>query len=157
MSRKGLYRTDVAFIDTYTGFSDGETVTFTTIPIWVKGNLQPWKQGITNTLGSAGVIFSDWRVLYIKDYPVIETTGIPSDATKNKSYFFYEGQWYGITANQDWTIQAKGVKHYKLLAEKVNAPEGVTTPTPFNSLVEDFERAIAELDQTTTLINEVLE
>ena len=159
MSKKALYRTNVAIVETYSGWVDGESVTWVSPIAWTKGNLQPYKQGIMQSISEAGIQFTDWRVLYIKTLPVADYSTKPSDLTqKGKAYFYYEGVWYDIQGNQDWTIQAKGVKHYKLLAVKSKQPPeslvGELTPTA--NLVEDLEYTVNELTQVNNTVKEVM-
>jgi len=156
MSKKALFRTDVAMINQYSAYNDGEGVISYTPIMWTKGNLQPYKQGFTIDQTEAGYRYNDWRVLYIKQLPPFDTSAILEGATLTKTYIYYDGAWYYAQSTQDWSIQARGVKHFKLIVEKTLAPEGIATPTPFNNLVEDFENAINELEQASTLINEVI-
>lgn len=156
MSKKGLYRTDVAYMENYNSWDDGEAVVIYSEPTWIKGNIQPWRQGITNELIDAGFRFKDWRVLYTKGKPTATyTLPVPSDARKGVTNVYYEGAWYNVVSEQDWSTQAKGVKHYELILERLDAPpSGVPNPVPVNNLVRDFERAVQELNQTTIIVEE---
>ena len=156
MSKKGLYRTDVAYMENYNSWDDGEAVTIYSEPTWIKGNIQPWRQGITNELIDAGFRFKDWRVLYTRGKPIATyTQPIPSDAIKGVTNVYYEGAWYNVVSEQDWSTQAKGVKHYELILERLDSPpSGVPNPVPVNNLVRDFERAVQELKQTTIIVEE---
>ena len=159
MSTKALYRTNVAVVETYSGWVDGENATWVSPIAWTKGNLQPYKQGIMQSISEAGIQFTDWRVLYIKTIPVIDFSTKPSDLTdKSKTYFYYEGVWYDVQGNQDWTIQARGVKHYKLLAVKSKEPPAnlVGELTPTANLVENLEYAVNELAQVNNTVKEVI-
>ena len=159
MSTKALYRTNVAVVETYSGWVDGESVTWVSPIAWTKGNLQPYKQGIMQSISEAGIQFTDWRVLYIKSLPLIDLSTKPSGLTqKNKTYFYYGGVWYDVQGNQDWIIQARGVKHYKLLAIKSKQPPSslVGELTPTANLVEDLEYAVNELAQVNNTVKEVI-
>ena len=159
MSKKALYRTNVAIVETYSGWVDGESVTWVSPIAWTKGNLQPYKQGIMQSISEAGIQFTDWRVLYIKTTPIIDLSTKPNGLTqKNKTYFYYEGVWYDVQGNQNWTIQAKGVKHYKLLAVKSKQPPSslVGELTPTANLVEDLEYIVNELTQVNNIVKEVI-
>ena len=72
MSKKALYRTNVAIVETYSGWVDGESATWVSPIAWTKGNLQPYKQGVMSSIDEAGVMFKDWRVLYIKTLPEVD-------------------------------------------------------------------------------------
>lgn len=159
MSKKALFRTNVAIVETYSGWVDGEPVTWVSPIAWTKGNLQPYKQGIMQSISEAGIQFTNWCVLYIKSLPVLDYSTKPSGMTqKGKTYFYYEGVWYDVQGHQDWTIQAKGVKHYKLLAVKSKQPPeslvGELTPTA--NLVEDLEYTVNELTQVNNIVKEVI-
>lgn len=160
MSVKALFRTDVAFVETYSYYDTGETVEWVTPYAWTKGNLQPYKQGIITSIAEAGIIFTDWRVLYVKKKPIFDYTNKPNMPTtaKNKTYFYYGGSWYAVTGDQDWTMQARGVKHFKLSAVKEkDLPQGLdANPTPIATLVEDFEHVVMELEQVNETVKEVL-
>ena len=159
MSTKALFRTNVAIVETYSGWVDGESATWVSPIAWTKGNLQPYKQGIMQSISEAGIQFTDWRVLYIKTIPVIDYSTKPSDLIqKGKTYFYYEGSWYDVQGEQDWTIQARGVKHYKLLAIKSKEPPAslVGELTPTATLVENLELTVNELTQVNNTIKEVI-
>lgn len=159
MSKKALYRTNVAIVETYSGWVDGESATWVSPIAWTKGNLQPYKQGIMQSISEAGIQFTDWRVLYIKTIPVIDFSTKPSDLTqKGKTYFYYEGGWYDVQGEQDWAMQARGVKHHKLLAVKSKMPPSslVGDLTPTANLVENLEYAVNELTQVNNTVKEVI-
>ena len=159
MSIKGLYRTNVAIVRTYGTMTDGEPVLWVSPIAWTKGNLQPYKQGVMTSVNEAGVVFKDWRVLYIKSFPEIDYSTRPSVLTqKGKTYFYYEGSWYDVQGEQDWTMQARGVKHHKLLAVKSKMPPSslVGELTPTATLVEDLEYTVNELTQVNNTIKEVI-
>lgn len=159
MSKKALFRTNVAIVETYSGWVDGEPIEWVSPIAWTKGNLQPYKQGIMQSISEAGIQFTDWRVLYIKSLPVLDYSTKPSGMTqKGKTYFYYKGVWYDVQGNQDWTIQAKGVKHYKLLAVKSKQPPSslVGELTPTANLVEDLEYTVNELTQVNNIVKEVI-
>ena len=160
MSVKALFRTDVAFVETYSYLFEGNPVAWVTPIAWTKGNLQPYKQGIMTDLSNAGLVFTDWRVLYIKNKPELDYTNLPTntDVQKGLTYFYYGGAWYAVTGDQDWRMQARGVKHYKLLAVKAkDTPDGLdANPTPVANLVDDFEQVVIELEQVNKTVKEVL-
>ena len=160
MSVKALFRTDVAFVETYSYWFEGNSVIWVTPIAWTKGNLQPYKQGIMTDLTNAGLVFTDWRVLYIKNKPNLDYTNRPTDPTlaKGLTYFYYGGSWYAVTGDQDWRMQARGVKHYKLLAVKSkDTPDGLdANPKPVADLVDDFEQVVIELEQVNKTFKEVL-
>lgn len=135
MSKKGLFRTHVALVK-------GSDV------VWTKGSLQPYKQGVSVELTEAGYRYNDWRILYLKDFPDFPFDG---GITQN-SYFVVDGEWYLVQSKQNWSTQAKGAKHYKLIGQKTEKSDSIATPLPIGKLAQDFENAINELDQATKLL-----
>ena len=68
MSIKQFYRTNVAFVEVYTIWVDGRAENAYTPPVWVKGNLQPFKQGMmVGTTDEYLTTFTDWKTLYVKN------------------------------------------------------------------------------------------
>ena len=63
MSIKALFRTNVAIVETYSGWADGESATWVSPIAWTKGNLQPYKQGVMSSVdeGQAGVVVADQK------------------------------------------------------------------------------------------------
>ena len=63
-----------------------------------------------------------------------------------------------MQGEQDWTMQARGVKHYKLLAVKSKMPPSslVGDLTPTANLVENLEYAVNELTQVNNTVKEVI-
>lgn len=155
MSMKQFYRTNVAFVEMYTQWIDGRTVNSYTPPVWTKGNLQPFKQGtVTGTTTDFLTVFTDWKILYVKNKPEIDSSAIPPDATLGGTYFYYDGEWYAFTAQQNWTTAGRGVKHWKVLAfNSKEIGEDIQDPVPIADLVENFESVVSELNQTIPLIN----
>lgn len=151
MSRKSLYRTHVAFVVEQGEFVDGGDDPYKANIVWAKGNLQPYKQGITTSLEPEGNVFKDWRILYVKKIPELVGAGGEYEVLRVK-YFVYDNKWYKITSEQDWTLQGRGAKHYKIIAQKTGKPEGIKLPQPVGKLAQNFETAVAELKQSTKLL-----
>lgn len=151
MSRKALYREHVAFVAIDAVWIDGESVTTMSNVVWTKGNLQPYKQGITVVTTVAGDEYKDLRTLYVKDLPKLVGAGGEYAPTAT-IYFVYNNAWYKVMSEQDWTNQAKGVKHYKITAQKTTKPDGVILPEPVGKITQKFEIAIEELKQATNLL-----
>lgn len=156
MSIAAFYRTYVPFVKTYGYFVDGRAVEVQTPPTWVKINLQPYKQGIQLDVTQSGNIYKNWKTAYARTIPVYDLSGIPSDAKMNGEYFHYKGQWFAVTADQDWTTASRAPKHYKYLAI---ASTGITwpEPVPLGTLVDEFEAAVREIQQTSIVLTELLE
>ena len=146
MSKKALYRNHVALVNVTSGWVDGEPTSELNQVVWTKGNIQPFKLGLSITDTDAGVRFKDWRTLYLKDMP------LAAGSFQSISYFVYNNVWYRIESEQDWSIQARGVKHYKIIGQMTAKPDGITTPVPLGKITQDFENAINELSQATKLI-----
>lgn len=158
MSIAAFYRTYVPFVRTYSFYSEGDNVEVQTPPTWVKINLQPFKQGVQLDPAATGNIYKNWKTAYVRAIPVYDLTGIPSNATMNGEYFYFKGQWFAVTADQDWTTAGRAPKHYKYLAIAQTGQGAIQwpEPTPFGQLVENFEAVIRELHQLTPLVIEEL-
>lgn len=157
MSKKGLYRQNIAFVERYNWTFEGEPVFWDTQLVWVKGNVQPYKAGLVQNINDAGKLFTDWKQAYTKNKPVFDYTGKPPTASYNGMYAYYNGLWYGVTGQQDWSKQARGVKHFKyLLVNDSLAPIDIPQPVPFAETVQNFEQVVLELEQLNDTINEVL-
>lgn len=151
-----LYRTNVAFTQAYQIIISGEPTQVYTPVVWYKGNVQPYKQGITGSLTDAGTVFKDWRSLYTKVFPEADTSQIPPDAQIGELYVYFDGSWYSAQAVQNWSIQARGVQHFKyLLVRAAAGAQPPFTPVPFAGLVSQFEAATRELEQTAPLVEQV--
>ena len=151
MSRKALYRQHVAFVVIGAVWQDGESVPTMSNVVWTKGNLQPYKQGVIVVTTEAGDRYKDWRTLYVKDLPKLVGDG-DEYAAEATTYFVYNNTWYKVISKQDWSNQARGVKHYEITAIKTPKPDGVTLPEPIGKITQNFEIAIEELKQATKLI-----
>lgn len=158
MSIAAFYRTYVPFVQEWSFYSEGDPVTVQTPPTWVKVNIQPWKSGIVLDLSSAGTIFKDWRAVYARSIPEFDLTGIPSGATLNGTWYYYNGQWFTATATQDWTTPGRAPKHYKYQAIASTGVDAITwpAPIPMAQLVEQFENVVWELQQLTPIVLEEL-
>lgn len=160
MSIAAFYRTFVPFVRAYSYFDNdtGNNVDVETPPTWVKVNLQPFKQGIQLDVTQTGNIYKNWKTAYARTIPVYDLENIPPQATLNGEYFFYNGQWFAVTADQDWTTAGRAPKHYKYLAIAQTGQGSIQwpEPVPFGQLVENFEAVIRELHQLTPLVIEEL-
>lgn len=159
MSIAAFYRTYVPFVRTYSYYSEGSPVEVQTPPTWVKINLQPFKQGIQLDVTQTGNIYKNWKTAYARTIPVYDLSGIPSGATMNGEYFYYNGQWFAVTADQDWTTAGRAPKHYKYLAIAQTGQGAITwpEPVPLGTLVDEFEAAVREIQQTSIVLTELLE
>lgn len=159
MSIAAFYRTYVPFVRTYSYYDEGDNVEVQTPPTWVKINLQPFKQGIQLDVTQTGNIYKNWKTAYARTIPVYDLSGIPSGATMNGEYFYYKGQWFAVTADQDWTTPGRAPKHYKYLAIASTGQGAITwpEPVPLGTLVDEFEAAVREIQQTSIVLTELLE
>lgn len=157
MSIAAFYRNYVPFVQEWTYFSFGETVTTQTPPTWVKVNIQPFKQGLMSNLTGYGTVYNDWKTIYARVIPVFDLEGIPPTAALNGTYAYYNGRWFAVTATQDWTTPGRAPKHYKYLAVASTGQGAITwpEPVPLGTLVEDFEAAVREIQQTSIVFNEL--
>lgn len=159
MSIAAFYRNYIPFVQQWSYFDFGETVTAQTPPTWVKSNIQPFKQGLMFNLTEVGTVYNDWKTIYTRVIPVFDLEGIPPTATLNGTYAYYNGRWYAVTATQDWTTPGRAPKHYKYLAVASTGQGAITwpEPVPLGTLVENFEAAVRELQQTSIVFTQLIQ
>lgn len=157
MSIAAFYRNYVPFVQTWTYFSSGNSVEVQTPPTWVKVNVQPFKQGLQFDLSQTGAIYNDWKTVYARVIPVFDLEGIPANASLFGTYAYIQGRWFAVTATQDWTTPGRAPKHYKYLAVASTGQGAITwpEPIPLGTLVESFEMAVRELQQTSIVLTEL--
>lgn len=157
MSIAAFYRTYIPFVQEWSYYDRGVAVNAQTVPTWVKVNVQPFKQGLMFDLKDVGTVYNDWKTIYTRVIPVYDLEGIPKTATLNKTYAYYNGKWYAVTATQDWTTPGRAPKHYKYLAVAPTGSGAITwpEPIPFATLVENFEAAVRELQQTSIVFTQL--
>lgn len=163
MSIAAFYRNWVPFVTTYGRYVSGVFVTFTTKPYFVKGNIQPFKQGTLFNLADYGSSYKNYRTLYLRKLPIY--ADLPTDAAQVKTYAWISGDsqagqqggWYVVITSKDWTKAGRAPKHYEFDAlytasdqpKSEGSPLG--EPVPFPDLVDQFEAVIRELHQLTQL------
>lgn len=158
MSIAAFYRTYIPFMDVYSYYEGGKAQFWLTPPTWVKGNLQPFKQGLMFDLTDVGVIYTDWKTLYVRTPPTFDLTGQPEQSQRTRTVIYIGGRWYEVTATQDWTTAGRAPKHLKYVAVATTVPDGEVwpEPVPLASLVAKFDAAVRELQQTTVIVNELI-
>lgn len=156
MSIAAFYRTWVVFTRSYSYYEKGVAKTGYLPFEYIKGNVQPWKQGVVTNLTEVGVIYKDYRTLYLKKQPTLSTTGIPAGAVVSENpLVYFEGNWYDVQGGQDWTLAGRAPKHFKYLCIRNNPGPGsaaIPEPTPMPMLVESFTAIVNELNQLTPLV-----
>lgn len=162
MSIAAFYRDWVPFVTSYGHYVDGDFVEVITDPYFVKGNIQPFKQGTMFTLDQFMTSYKNYRTLYLRHEPVY--ADLPSDAQQVKTYAYITGNtqvgdvngWYVIIASKDYTKAGRAPKHYEYSAlyTTTDQPAGVGEPTPMADLVDSFEAVIRELHELTPLVIE---
>lgn len=156
MSIAALYRNWLPFTQRYTYFDGGESVEGFLPLVYIKGNVQPWKQGLLGSLTEVGTIYKDYKTLYIKKEPVFDFSGVPVGATLDENPIVYwDGKWFNVQGNQDWTTAGRAPKHFKYLAIRRTVGPGddpIPDPTPLPELVEAFELVVSELHILTPIV-----
>lgn len=158
MSIAAFYRTYIPMMEIHSYYEGGKSQFWFTPPTWVKGNLQPFKQGLMGNLTDVGVIYRDWKTLYIRTIPEYDLTDKPEQAQYLRTVVYINGRWFDVTATQDWTTAGRAPKHYKHIAVATTVPDGEVwpEPVPMASLVAKFEAAVRELQQTTVIVDELI-
>lgn len=158
MSIAAFYRTYIPFMEIHSYYEGGKAQFWFTPPTWVKGNLQPFKQGLIGSLTDVGVIYTNWKTLYVRTTPTFDLTDQPEQAGYLRTVVYINGRWFDVTATQDWTTAGRAPKHYKYIAVATTVPDGEVwpEPVPMASLVAKFEAAVRELQQTTIIVDELI-
>jgi hypothetical protein len=164
MSIAAFYRNWLPFVITYGTFVEGDFVTVVTPPVFVKGNIQPFKSGTLLTLSEVGIAFKNYRTLYLRNLPPMPE--LPEGASTVKAYVWLEGNtiigapkgWYVVTSSKDYTLAGRAPKHYEMTAlfSASDQPPDTGEPTPLPSLVDEFESIVSELHILTPIVLEVL-
>lgn len=168
MSIAAFYRTWIPFVTTYGMYVGGNFVTFTTSPYFVKGNIQPFKQGTMFTLADYGSSYKNYRTMFLRKLPIFED--LPEGAQQVKTYAWITGDtqigqqqgWYVVIASKDYTKAGRAPKHYEFDALYTSTdqpgPEGspLGEPVPMPELVDAFEAVIRELHELTPIVIEEL-
>ena len=159
MSIAAFYRTYIPFVQNWSYYNRGEPVNVQTPPTWVKVNIQPFKQGLVFNVADVGTIYSDWKTIYARNIPEFDLEGIPPTASLLGTYVYYNGRWFSVTATQDWTTPGRAPKHYKYLAVASTGQGAISwpEPIPLATLVENFEAAVRELQQTSIVLTQLTE
>lgn len=156
MSIAAFYRNWFPFTQRYTYFDEGDVVEGFLPFVYVKGNVQPWKQGLITDITEVGTVYKDYKTLYLKKEPVFDFSGVPVGATLEENPIVYiDGNWFNVNGNQDWTTPGRAPKHHKYLCIRRTIGPGdnpLPTPTPLPELVDSFERIVSELHQLTPIV-----
>lgn len=168
MSIAAFYRNWVPFVTTYGYYVDGDFQEFLTEPFFVKGNIQPFKQGTLFSLADYGTSYKNYRTLYLRDLPAYGD--LPPQATQVKTYAWIEGNsqvgqqrgWYVVIASKDYTKAGRAPKHFEFdaLYTATDQPGGdvnpLGEPVPMPDIVDAFEAVVRELHQLTPIVIEEL-
>lgn len=156
MSIAALYRNWIPFARGFTYF-DPVTMDEVTeyVIVHVKGNIQPFKAGLTIDLQEHITDFQDLRVVYTKnDIKRLwdgVTIGQPSEYD-----FFYDvevGQWFRVEGIENWRRPGRNPKHHKYTGRYSNlTTQAIGEPTPMPELVDKFEAVVAELHNLIPVI-----
>lgn len=161
MSIAAFYRTYTPFMGQYSYRIQGRTETLYSSPIWLKSNIQPFRQGLQLDLEATGTIYTDWKTVYTRQSPVYEPPTPPAGAEDFKfvrHLIYIQGDWYAVTGSQDWRLSGRAPKHLKhlVVTESGSTIAGLPEPIPFATLVAQFESVVRELEQTVNIADELL-
>ena len=160
MSIAAFYRNWLPFTQRYSYYKEGDPAVGFLPYVFVKGNVQPWKQGLVSDLTQVGIIYRDYKTIYVKNKPEFDLSGLPPDAVLEENpIVFWDGYWFNVQGNQDWTTAGRAPKHYKYLAIRRTIGPGdepIPEPTPIPELVSSFELIVSELNLLTPIVIEGL-
>lgn len=150
MSIKAFYRDWVATTQRWSYLESGRTVEVYTPIVWMKANMQPFKDGFGFNSSDTGITFESYTLAYSKsDMDTEQPPEIPLGAEQiaaDVRWVYFDGKWYYVVGDENWTHAGRAPKHYKyaLKYSSQNQPD-IGEPTPSAQLVEDFERAVWRL------------
>lgn len=149
MSIAAFYRNWIPFARAFTYF-DPETMDEVTEYhiVHVKGNIQPFKGGLTIDIQQHITDMQAYRVVYtkksIRNLWDDITIGQPGEYA-----FFYdveEGQWFRVEGKENWKRPGRNPKHHKYTGRySEQTTIAIGEPTPMPELVDKFEAVVAEL------------
>tara|TARA_B100000700_G_scaffold246505_1_gene275443 strand:+ start:24380 stop:24775 length:396 start_codon:yes stop_codon:yes gene_type:complete len=120
MPNKSFYRTKVAFYASI-GYRDPNTnrwVEGYTAPLFKKVNIQPFKDGEMLTFNESALYYTEgYKKVYFR--PPLDFPENPSEDAQ--ILFFFDGDFYQVKGNMDFTTLARGGKHVKMLAVKYSS------------------------------------
>ena len=165
MSIAAFYRNWVPFVTRYGYYSGGDFISVITQPYFIKGNIQPFKQGTMFTLDQFATSYKNYRTLYLRNAP--DFPDLPPEATQVETFAYIEGNtqvgsaagWYTVIASKDYTQAGRAPKHYQYDCLFVTTTPGETPippPVPMPDLVDAFEAVIRELHELTPIVIEEL-
>lgn len=156
MSIAAMYRTWVPTVSRW-GYLDqlGDFVEVYSEFKYYKGNIQPFKKGFgleDNVTGE--LLFLEYLLLYTREEVAFEQpSSIPEteDADMVFRWFYFDGKWYTIQGDENWSVSGRAPKHFKY-SGKYQSGQGyvgndVGDPVPLPELVSEFEAVVRELNQ----------
>ena len=121
-----MYRTTVAFYAQYGQYVNGRWEEGYTEPVITKVNIQPFKDGEMLEFNTATTYYQKgYKKVYFKEYPVFPENP-PEDS---QIIFYYDGLFYQVQGDMNYTTPGKGPKHYKALAAKMDTQPDIEEPT----------------------------
>ena len=115
MPNRSFYRTMVAFYAKYGQYVNGRWEEGYTEPLFKKVNFQPFKDGEMLTFDESTTYYTKgYKKVYFRG-PLEFPENPPDDA---EILFFYDGLWYQVQGDMDYTTPGRGPKHFKMLAVK---------------------------------------
>lgn len=152
MSIAAFYRQWVPFISEYSLVNQP---TIRSEPVWIKGNVQPFKKGQVLDYTEYGTIVKNYKTLYTSKEPDYEID-LPEGYRKERDLFYHKGRWYACNSFEDFTTLGRAPKHIKWMGVALGDSDqkDYPQPIPFGELVSSFENVVRELEQLTPIVIE---
>lgn len=159
MSIAAFYRTWVPTVSRWVYYDQqGQAVETYTDFKYYKGNIQPFKKGFGVEDNNTGeLVFHEHLLLYTREEVAFEPPpSLPpgiTDAEMTFRWFYFDGKWYTIQGDENWSVSGRAPKHYKY-SGKYQSGQGyvggdVGDPVPLPELVSEFEAVVRELNQVS--------
>ena len=153
MAISGLYRDWIPFYSTNGGSGGTWDVSG---PIWVKGNVQPYKQETTVYDTASGIITissESYRQAWTRQDPFPDET-----IGDGRTYYFWDmhnNVLYRVNGEQDWRYSGRNPKNIQWIGttDNENGVIPITLPIPDAKLVDEFESVTRRLAILASMYN----
>lgn len=159
MSIAAFYRTEIPMTTVWSYLEDGYAQKSYSPIQYMKGNVQPWKEGEKLVNPAGGVYFSEYSIVYLKEFPEFEPPTLSpgaQDLQQGQTYIYVDDRWNTVLGKQNWRRAGRGPKHWKMQIAAVPNQSTTEIPTPETSIrtVEAFQNETYELEQVINTLNE---
>lgn len=149
MSIAAMYRNWIPFARAFS-YYDPDTMDLVTEYhiVHVKGNIQPFKSGLTIDIQQHITDLQSYRVVRTKK-PITNLWDDVTIGEPGEYDYFYDvevGRWFRVEGIENWRRPGRNPKHHKYIGRYTEQiTDDIGEPTPMPELVDKFEAVVAEL------------